>query len=157
MHWETLSEIFLSLSLLAGAAVNSKGALGLLRHPQETAANLGLSIQSNGSNSEVESTLVLLRLNGLLLIALALFYTLTALDPIVQVCNVGLAIVARLLGVVFYAVTMAYRGGPAQFKKYLMLNLGLAVAHALFLTGSPQGWAGLWSSFRSLKWLEVLF
>ena len=145
-------EFVLSLSLFAGAGVNLFGASNFYFKPQASAQDLGLDLSALGSE-QAEATRLLMRLAGVCLVALAIFYFVTALGPIEQAWSVVAAVLARLSGVVFYASALAKAGGPPAFKKYLIINLTLAVVPAvcLVLCGGFQALQSSWSNFYWAK------
>jgi len=147
------AEAILSLTLLFGAFVNLGGAWGFLQNPAKAAAGLGLAVESEAAPKESAAALILVRLISVCLVALAMFYAVTALGPLQQPWNVVVAVISRLAGVVFYAATIIKTGGPLQFKKYVALNLGLAVSHAIFLVLTPGGLDALATTWSTFRWV----
>ena len=152
----TIVEGLLSASLLFGVFVNLKGARGFLMDPAGAAIQLGLPVQSDAAPTESANALILLRLVGVCLIALAMFYLVTALGPLQQTWNVVLAILARITGFIFYTMVLSRTGGPAQFRKYRMINIGLAVVHGLLLALTDGGLSALQSDFCSFSVIQML-
>ncbi len=153
--WLQNWEFWLSLSLLGGVVVNLFGAWNFFRHPQKSAQEIGLEL-GDPTSPQTRAILVLMRLVGVCLVALAIFYFLTALGPVQQAWSVVAAVLARLTGVVFYAWNLTKYGGPPAFKKYLAINLLLAVSHAVFLAWSTEGLATLQTSWNSFYWIKIL-
>lgn len=143
----------LSVSLLAGVFVNLQGAWAFLRAPERMAIQLGLAGESS-EGAEQEATSVFGRLVGVCLIALAIFYFVTALGPIQQPWNVVAAAAARICGVVYYCVALWTGTGPKSFRKYLFVNLLLALSHITFLVLAPGGVESLSESLATFHWLS---
>jgi hypothetical protein len=150
--WETA----LSASLLLGMFVNLKAAQGFLFSPAKAALGLGVVLENDSSGKESSGPVTILRLVGVCLIALAMFYLLTAIGPLQQTWNVVVAALARLTGVAFYGWAIAMSGAPTSFKKFFALNLGLALAHILFLVLSPTGLSSLQKSFSEFHWISLI-
>lgn len=148
-------EFWLSLSLLAGVAVNLFGAWRFFRKPEKSANDIGLVLGDEAS-PQTRAILTLMRLVGVCLVALAIFYFITALGPTQQAWSVVSAILARATGVIFYAWTLSKFGGPPAFKSYLVVNLALALFHTLFLVMSTNGLAELKNSWDSFYWIKFL-
>ena len=146
------SEFALSLSLFAGVGVNLYGASNFYFKPKTSAEDIGLDLSKLG-DEQAEATKLLMRLAGICLVALAIFYFVTALGPIEQAWSVVAAVLARLSGVVFYATALAKAGGPPAFKKYLIINLTLAIVPAVcfVLCGGLEALQSSWSNFYWVK------
>jgi len=149
-------EAALSASLLFGTFVNLKAAQGFLFSPAKAALDLGVVLGNDSSSKESSGPVTILRLVGVCLIALAMFYLLTAIGPLQQTWNVVVAAFARLAGVAFYGCALVSSGGPASFKKFFALNLGLASAHILFLVLSPTGLSSLQKSWSGFHWISLI-
>ncbi len=148
-----LAESLLSLTLLFGAFINLRAAWGFFRSPAKATAGLGLAVASEAAPKESAAALILARLLGVCLVALAMFYVLTALGPLQQPWNVVISVLSRLAGVVFYASTIVTTGGPSQFKKYLAINAGLAISHAALLVITPCGLDALATTWNTFRWV----
>jgi hypothetical protein len=84
---------------------------------------------------------IYLRLIGLLLFVVSLFYLVTALDPGRYLLNVGVAILGRILGSIFYSIYVLGFGGERAFLLPVAVNLAFAFLHAWAL--GPRGWSRL--------------
>lgn len=111
---------FLSITLIAGAVYDAAFGLPILFYPAPLARVLGIVLPK---------TEVFLRLNGIFLLILALFYLVTALDPDRHPGNVIVAILGRVMGGIFFCVyALGFGGGPV----FLLLgcaDLGFALIH----------------------------
>ena len=81
----------LSASLALGALINFAGAIRFMRSPAQAAASMGLSVEAEGAPAATEAALTFVRLCGVMVLTLAIFYAVTALAPMVLIVNVGLA------------------------------------------------------------------
>lgn len=111
---------FLGLTLVAGAVYDAAFGLPILFFPAPLARFLGIVLPR---------TEVYLRLNGIFLLILALFYLVTALDPDRHPGNVIVAILGRAMGGIFFCgYALWFDGGPV----FLLLgsaDLGFALIH----------------------------
>ncbi len=149
-------EFWLSVSLLVGVGINLLGAWTFFTDPKKSARDLGMSWGSI-DDSNLQGTKTLMRLAGVCLVALAVFYFVTALGPIQQVWSVVAATLARLSGVAFYAWNLTKFKGPAKFKFYLSVNTLLALSHGLLLACCPGGLEALRNDFGSFFWIRYLY
>jgi hypothetical protein len=84
---------------------------------------------------------VYVRLVGVLLIVVGMFYLVTSIDPARYMANVAVAILGRTLGPVFYLWYLFARHGEPIFWGLVALNLAFAAAHTWAL--GPGRWARL--------------
>lgn len=152
----TSCEFWLSVSLLVGVAINLFGAWSFFTNPEKSARDLGMSWGSI-DNSNLQATKTLMRLAGVCLVALAVFYFVTALGPIQQVWSVVAAILARLSGVIFYGWNLTKFKGPEKFRFYLGVNVFLALFHGLLLAFCPGGLEALQNDFGGFFWIKFLY
>jgi hypothetical protein len=115
--------------LVAGALLDWASGIAFLLAPGLLISKLGLP--------KAENT-VYIRLVGLLLIVLGIFFAVTAIDPDRYLGNVGVAILGRVLGPIFYLTYILFFKGPRFFWVLVALDLGLAFLHAWAL--GPDGW-----------------
>ncbi|MCC6511224.1 MAG: hypothetical protein IT423_19135 [Pirellulaceae bacterium] len=145
-------EFWLSISLFIGVGINLFGAWNFFCRPKKSAQDLGMVLGDEG-HAQTQATLILMRLAGVCLVALAIFYLVTALGPVEQAWSVVAAVLTRASGAVFYAWTLAKAGGPRAFKTYLGINLLLAIAHGVLLVSCPEGVASLQKSWNAFYWV----
>ena len=111
---------FLGITLIAGAVYDAAFGLPILFFPAPLARVLGIVLPR---------TEVYLRLNGIFLLILALFYLVTALDPDRHPGNVIVVILGRAMGGIFFCgYALGFDGGPV----FLLLgsaDLGFALIH----------------------------
>ena len=150
-----LIELLISLSLFVGVFINLSGAGKFFFKPKDSAEEIGLDL-GDPESAQAKATKLLMRLVGVCLVALAIFYFVTALGPIAQAWSVVAAVLARVTGVVFYAQTLAKNGGPAAFKRYLLFNLGLAIFPAVFLLLHPEGLSALHNTWSNFYWVKLI-
>ena len=84
---------------------------------------------------------VYVRLVGVLLIVVGMFYLATSIDPERYMANVAAAIIGRTLGPVFYLWYLFASHGEPIFWGLVALNLAFAAAHTWAL--GPGRWARL--------------
>ncbi len=113
---------WVSLGLLLGTTCDAGVGVPMLVAPAFTLATLHLP-------AAAPETYV--RLNGVFLLVLALYYGLTASNPARYVGNVVLAIVGRLAGCAFYVAGALAFDEPAVFYAFAGLNFTLATIHTV--------------------------
>jgi hypothetical protein len=84
---------------------------------------------------------VYVRLIGLMLIVFGLFYLITATNPARYLGQVGVAILGRILGSIFYLIYLLFFHGEGIFWLFFILNLFCAFLHSWAL--GPGGWSRL--------------
>jgi hypothetical protein len=113
-----------SVGMFLGSACDASVGAAMLIAPAWTLATMHLT-------PAAPETYV--RLNGVFLLVLALYYAMTGMRPRAYVGNVVLAIVGRAAGCAFYFVGAVAFAEPVMFYGLGMLNLGLAALHAFTL------------------------
>jgi len=92
---------------------------------------------------------VYIRLVGLLLVVVGLFYLVTSIDPERYLRNVGVAILGRILGPIFYLIYIFAFNGERIFWAFVVLNIAFAIAHTWAL--GPSGWSGLRAALSTIN------
>ena len=122
----------LGWTLTLGAVADWAFGIPLLLFPKVLISMLGLPAVEND---------VYVRLVGVLLIVVGMFYLATSIDPERYMANVAAAIIGRTLGPVFYLWYLFASHGEPIFWGLVALNLAFAAAHTWAL--GPGRWARL--------------
>ena len=135
----TFSVTWLRYALIGGALLDFFGAFMFMFFTGRTQSQLQLP----------KETKFWPKYASVFLIVLGVLYVVTAINPIRSLANVGVAIMGRVLGALFYFRWCRITPG-VQGRLFLLavLNVLLALAYVLIL-GAP-GRALLWDSLRPL-------
>jgi hypothetical protein len=83
---------------------------------------------------------VYIRLVGLLLVVVGLYYFVTSIDPERHAGNVAVALLGRVLGPIFYLIYIFAFNGEPIFWAFVILNIAFGVAHIWAIGPSPWSW-----------------
>ena len=129
-----------ALLLRIGAFYDSFFGIPLFFAPIATTQLFGLIVPPDGIGT------LWLRLDGVFLIIVSMFYLVTALDPSRYLGNVIVCVIGKIWSVAFYSIYVFMFGAPVQFMFFAILDFIFFFLHIWAL--GPDRWHRVKAAFR---------